>query len=281
VKEVRLICVVRLKALVGRAKEGGTSRRLALVFLILPVLIAPTSVGRAAPPINGVLFAVPFEGHSGDLIYLSGGYLPPYTEYYVYMACPNWKDAYKDNNYEFVVKRDSEGKLRPVPVWTDGNGAFVAFAMHAVVLNGVNTSDCLIYVSNTINPYGPELPAPYTILPPTQPPGVCSRTMCPHFTVAPKRVRAGNSESISVSGGYPGANGTVTVTFKGVATPTGRLAVTGKLHLDWRGSGRVRIKVPLEAAHLPCSQVTIQADLSIRGRFHYKRPSGPCFSVAA
>jgi hypothetical protein len=97
------------------------------------------------------------------------------------------------------------------------------------------------------------------------------------LSVATKLVRAGGNEVINVDGGWPGATAAVSVTYSGSSPAT----ASGKVRLNWEGSGRVRISVPRQAAHLSCSQVRIQAVLSLGSRFKDKRGPGLCFSVAA
>jgi hypothetical protein len=99
--------------------------------------------------------------------------------------------------------------------------------------------------------------------------------MCPRLSVASRRVRAGGSETVNIDEGWPGATATVWVKFANSSAPTQKGTVT----LDWEGAGRVRINVPLTAAHLSCSQVKISARLQL-GPNTDKKGSGPCFSVA-
>lgn len=160
---------------------------------------------------NSVLIAAPYEGHSGDPIYLSGRGLHPNHQETITMACPSWVDAFRGaspGNMEVLT-----GPL------TNKHGNFSAFRMPALTLHGLTGSGCVIYADQGVNMYGPDIPATYTIVPLGQPLDRCARTICTRVQATVKNPHGDPLTVITLQPGpkranslWPGAAAGITVT---------------------------------------------------------------------
>jgi hypothetical protein len=251
-------------------------RRLAFALLLLPSLgfsslASSPSIGHAATStsacsIDGALIAVPSAIHSGDVLYLSGGCLTPYTAYTITQACPS-----RLARGAFI---SIEGSTR-----TGRRGQFVRFTMHAPALSAIPSSSCTVYASVPGSALGPELPAIYSILPPGRPSTSvrCNVQLCGlRISAGEKTVRAGGSEAITIQGGWAGATSTVSVSYSGTSLTTSQ-----RFNLDWQGSGRARIGVPMQAGPLSCNHVQIHVTIHLGNRLHYAGSARTCFAVTS
>jgi hypothetical protein len=196
-------------------------------------------------PGTKVFRVTPSQAHAGDMLYLSGAGFKPGIRLALTVFCPDWSvgEAYLNNNYDRISQARG-------PV-TDANGEFVNYRLRALHLHKIRSSLCTVYTAlqDNLSPYGPDFPGLYFI----QAPGVrlprCERQICAHVSAAPKQVKSGRYESISIGPritrnptksetSWPGALADITVTYPG-AKPQ---HVVKKL--NWNGVAEVRIRVP-------------------------------------
>jgi hypothetical protein len=224
------------------------SRRL-LVLTLPAVFVALFAAARPraiAGNLYPVLRAVPFEGHAGDPIDLSGSGYPPHKGLYAFMACPNPFSPTVEpyDNMKFFTG-----------IMTDNRGDFAGFVLKAIqVHHELLPYSCRIYVGGaTVNPYGDAIPATFTELPKSQHIPASARFSV-QTTSLPRRVRSGLREHITL-GGWPGSTANVVVT-------SGR----SRLHqrrviLDWTGAGAWNLRVDAPQARSAVLHVRATARL--------------------
>lgn len=211
-----------------------------------------------APPANRVIGgtavtvikAVPYEGHSGGLIDLSGSGFKPHRQLLIFMACPSWIDptVYQYHNFVHIYGPT-----------TDAQGEFAGFLFHAPVVSHVApTIGCQIYVSvpadNQLFAVG-VVPATYYIKPAKYKLLPCERAMCvKKVAAAPTRVRAGLTERIRVEG-WPGARVDLVLSY------ANNREVHHTQHLDWRGSYTFTETVPQTSPGDTAVKITVRARL--------------------
>ena len=223
-------------------------RRLALAALA--ALLAGTLAGgrgRAAGVVS-VLRATPSQGHSGSLIDLSGYGLPPHTRLFIMMACPNWADPSVVRYQNLEILPPSQGPK------TDADGQFSGFLMRAIRLHHFPSSGCEFYAAYDHVQYGPDIPATYTIVPSDRQLPRCSRSMCVKVRAAPRRVRTGLTEHISVRG-WPGARVNINLGYPGNAH------VARVTHLDWKGRATFNVPIHGNVSSQTSVRVTARAQL--------------------
>jgi hypothetical protein len=166
------------------------------------------------------------------------------------MACPNWHDP--------SVARYGNLKFDPDGTTTDGHGQFVGYPYQVLALHHFKLMVCQIYVEYGSNPFGPDFPALYTILPPGTAAPPCARHICVHVKASPLHVRAAQYENISIqhdqTGPWPGARADVSVSYS-----DGRTQSEGTT-LNMKGDGLVRIRID------PHANQTVPASVRVRVR---------------
>lgn len=228
------------------------TRRLALVALpalVASVLVHPQSISRA--DVSSILIASPFEGHSGDTIYLSGAGLDPKQHLYVMMACPNWHDP--------SVFRYGNIKFEPSGPTTDGRGEFTAFPFQVLTLRGIPSLGCQIYVQYGQNPYGPDFPAQFTILGARAHAHRCALQICVHIKTSPVRVRSGFTEYINIAhdktGPWPGAQADVMIVY-----PDGKTQ-RSQVILNIKGDAVARLRIDAHYAQTVPANVVVRVHM--------------------
>src|SRR5262249_34851086 len=162
----------------------------------------------------------------------------------IFMACPNYYSTALNGNYYEAVKGPT----------TDKDGRFVNYRWVAFQLRGVRSSPCTIYANTGVNPFGPDIPATYLILPPDQPLDPCAAHSCPTVRTSPRRARTGTTETIQVSA-WPGATADMQMVY-GRAHP-----LRHRTHLDWRGQATWVTRVPTTLASATKVRITVRCRL--------------------
>lgn len=197
----------------------------ALAASCLFALLAVDSQRVTATAALSQLRVTPPEGHTGDLIDLSGSGFPAYTHLNILMACPNWQapNAVRLNNVAIIAGPE-----------TDWRGQFGGFLMRAIRLHEIPQSTCQIVASVGDNPFGVDIPAVYLIRQKGQALQLrgCKKRLCvAKLRVEPEQVRSGYDEKISVQT-WPGATVTTYYSYPGNQTRVDRHRA------DWTGSAR-------------------------------------------
>lgn len=228
---------------------GAWAARAVVALILVGTGISPAPAGAW----NGTpetIKIIPRSGYSGGLIDLSGTGFKPYTRLILFMACPNYLDptVYDDKNY-----------IHQFGPTADANGDFAGFLFHAPTLHRrLPPIGCQLY---TIVPDdGPGFAPPtaiYTVLPRSlhlEKRYPCRITMCSSVTVAPKRVRAGLRERITVTA-WPGARADTVISY-----PRGTESHYVK-HLDWQGNLSLSVPVPAGMPERASAKVTVRTTL--------------------
>lgn len=180
---------------------------------------------------NSILVAAPFEGHSGDPVYITGSGFRPNQAETVIMACPDWAHAFRGQSQNFMEV--------PGPT-TDSHGNFPTFRLPALSLQGTATSGCYIYANDGANQFGPDIPAIYTILPANAPVDHCARYICVHLSVDRRTISPGKTEVIFVKTGkygvWPGAVADVAIRF-----PHSKI-IHRHVRLNMHGEARITLR---------------------------------------
>lgn len=225
--------------------------RLAAVSAVFGlVLMAPWSSASGSSAV-AVMRVTPYQGHSGDLVDLSGSGFLPRVQMYVMMACPNAADPFMYAHRNFVGPL-----LGPI---TDANGEFAGFLFRAPKLAGIPNAGCTVYEVDPQHnqPFGAPgaIPGVYTIVRPGVKLARCQRTLCVTKVVAaPRRIRAGLKEHIMVKG-WPGARVDTVFTYPS-KQPEHHVA-----HLDWTGTYSLTETVPSALPNQMSVRVTVHASL--------------------
>lgn len=233
------------------------------VALILASVSMASGTHQPAIAVNAVLYASPSQGHSSDVIYVSGTGFHPGHRPVLLMMCPGWWDrsSVSWNNY-------SDEKEGPP---ADAQGEFKAFKFQVIALHHLSSSGCQIYDTNTPIRWGPDIPASYLILPPDQQPLSCERYICVNVRAQPTRVRAGLFENIDVKSNPPeqwgGAAATVTITYP-------HAQMQKPLVLGAGGTGRLRIQIPIHVTQPVVARVKVHVRLG-----NYVGDRGTTFTV--
>lgn len=215
--------------------------------LAASILPGPLQHARAMPlgGVNRILLVRPYEGHSGDTVYLSGSGFLPNTQLIIWMACPKWDDPHA------IPEGNLLGVTGPT---TNSHGDFAGWPLRGFHLHVLQESPCAIYAnySKEQNSAGQtyfvcDICGSYYIIRP----GVRLRYDAKHITAvvtpSPKRVKSGLAENISISRGWGGAIARVVV-----SVPHGASLVR-KVRLDWKGQQSITIRVdagPNQAAQV-------------------------------
>jgi len=209
--------------------------------------------------VNGALKATPSHGHSGDILYISGGEFPPHTHLLLLMGCPNWFVG-------TIHKPVPNSLLYGVGPTTDANGEFSGYRIRALKLQNLSFSACLIYTQLGANPFGPEIPASYFIEPRGQALGHCDTHVCAKVVPSPRHIRSGLVEHIAIEQGWPGATADISIAY-----PGGAAHHLKSQTLNWEGNADVtdRVPAPLGGAHR--AQVKVS--------FHFARTAGNAFTT--
>jgi hypothetical protein len=199
--------------------------------------------------------ASPAEGHVGDAIWLSGSGLQPNAQYTLLMSCPNWYDpsVWADQNFQYIS---------PGPT-TDKNGRFVRFFLSAIQLHNKSGSLCHIYAQppppqpgqnlSPQLPFGPSLPAIYTIVPRSERLPLCDVQICGTVSTSPHPARAGLFATFLIkSGGWGGAWASVTIAFD--VSGAKPIRWSGSLH--WDGTYPLSVRIPPQATHVTTASVS-------------------------
>jgi hypothetical protein len=220
--------------------------------MVVGVLMSGVFAGSrpASAQTTPTLIAVPFEGHAGDIVYLSGAGFDPSQKLFITLACPDWYHSFQGNVEVLYGLR------------TDRHGRFLGYrALRAMTLTGTASSACQIYASNGGSPFAAS--AAYTIKSHDDALDECAIKMC--MTATPQMIRSHLRLSIR---GWPGAKANVTITY-----PDGRVQ-HAKTSLDWMGTQLLNLplmeRVPRRAQ--PRFSVTAVMD-RVRGTVQGKFPS--------
>jgi hypothetical protein len=230
-------------------------RHLAILALsgFLGSLVAVRQAPAHATVAVSVLRATPYEGHAGDVIDLSGAGFQPHIHLYVMMACPNWYAPHVADYGNILMIPGDQGPV------TDANGEFAGYLFHALQLHHAvrGESGCEIYTSDGNEPFGPDVPAPYTVLSPsTHVSKPCVVHMCVSVRPSPRAVRAGLVETLALKG-WPGAQAQVSVSFPG-NKPFFQAGRT----LNWSGEASIRFRVTATVGGLTRADVRVRAHLA-------------------
>jgi hypothetical protein len=225
------------------------NRRL-LVLTLPAVFVALLTASRPraiAGNLYPVLRAMPFEGHAGEAIDLSGAGFPPHATLAATMACPN---PFASNIVPYQNIKYFPG------ITTNSRGEFAGFVFKAVqVHHEVLPYGCLIYTggSTTANPFGDAIPATFTELPKGQPIPARARFFV-QAKAFPRRLHSGLQEHITL-GGWPGATTNVVVS-------SGRSRLHQKrITLDWTGTGAWNVRVDARQSQVAVLRVKATARL--------------------
>lgn len=190
----------------------------------LTVLGAATALTSMPPTLaaapHPTLIAAPTEGHSGGLLYLSGGGFAPHHQLGIEVSC------------------GGSPAFLPGPI-TSAQGSFVAFRVYA---HGFATSRrvrCTIYATHPSQGGGMlpgSVPARYTLVPAKQTLARCAQQMCMKVTPVLEPARGGEKGSIVVNA-WPGAVAVAVVTY-----PGGRIKYRG-LTVGWQGTTAVKVRI--------------------------------------
>jgi len=222
--------------------------RLALAAVAIVAANVFSEQSRASSS-QGVLTARPFEGHTGDNVYLSGYNLTPRKRLTIYWACPAWYTRTFGNLH---IRRGPQ---------TNSRGQFAGFRLQVIPLLHFASSGCQIYVNDPDpkNQYGPAFPATYTILAPGQRAAPCARKMCVGVKSFPGQIRAGFQERIDVQQGWPGARGDVVLSYPWAKTQR------RKVSLDAHGNATVRFRIVSRIARPGMVRVRVRLKLGRSG----------------
>ena len=165
----------------------------------------------------------------GDTFYVSGYGLPRNRRLVIMMSCPAWYDPHAAQYHNIAFNQNGPR--------TNARGEFVRFKMQALKLHHDLSSGCLINEGDGSNPFGPDIPALYTILRPDQSLRRCDKQICGKVTAVPRHARAGYTEHLSISG-WPGASAMVTIQYPAIGTKH------YGTELDPRGNGALAVPVP-------------------------------------
>jgi hypothetical protein len=219
-------------------------RAMGLALIVLSAIGMPRPVGAYNETDSG-LRVFPYAGRPGSTFYLSGHGLNPNTRLFILFACPNFQRA--NGNLRII-----DPKHGPK---TDGKGEFTGWKMTAPRLINGASSGCTVYAQDgTLQFYGPEQPASYYILGPSDPMLPCYKHICVTVDPTPRRVKPGKTENVDVQA-WAGALADVTVTYPGHAP------VVQTVKLDWNGSGRIRVPVPKKVPNLSPIRITVHCHL--------------------
>jgi hypothetical protein len=232
-------------------------RRLALLTIAGAAIVLPGSLKRAVADGYSILVVTPIQGHSHDIVYLSGDGLEPNKRLAVTMDCPNALDK--------SVSQYNNGILVPKGPITNAHGQFRDFPFQVLTLRHFASLLCTIYVQDHENYLGPDFPATFDILPPGQAVDAKWKKPPVHIKEVPKQVKSGLIENISVRS-WPGATAVIRVSYAGAR------ARTQKVALNLKGFGRVAFKVSFSGA-----ASTVAARVQVRivvGTYHASGTSG-------
>jgi hypothetical protein len=197
-----------------------TARLVLLSLCALLGALTSQSSTRASTQ-NSRMIAAPAEGHSGNLIYLSGGGFAPHQRLSLEARCTGVRGP----------------TYLPGPV-TSGKGTFVGFRIAAPTWSGSRASRCQIYASGT--PRGQklphEIPAKYTLIPAGQPLSRCATRMCLKVTAVLSLTQRGAQGNVVINA-WPGAVASAAVVY-----PGGNVKYRG-VRVGWQGSGDVRVRI--------------------------------------
>lgn len=226
-------------------------RRLALLAVAAAAVSLPGLPQRAVADGYSILVVTPVQGHSHDTVYLSGDGLEPNKRLAVTMDCPNALDksvaVYNNGKFEY-----------PGPV-TNSRGQFRNFPFQVLPLRHFASLLCTIYVQDHENYLGPDFPATFDILAPSQRVDPKWRKPPLRIKESPKQVKSGLIENITIRS-WPASTAVVRVSYSG-AKPR-----TQKVNLNLKGYGRIGFKVSLFG-----SETTIPARVQVRvfvGTYH-------------
>lgn len=205
--------------------------------------------------VQGALKATPARGHSGDIIYISGGDFPPHIHLSLMMACPNWLVGARLHNVE----------LYGVGPTTNANGEFSGYPIRGLPLQGLALSACQIYTQFGANTFGPDIPGSYFIERRGTSLGYCDTHVCARVVPSPHRIHSGLVEHIAIEQGWPGAKADISITYPGSAPRHLRK------QLDWEGNVSVTDRVPAPLAGAYRAQVKVS--------FHFARAAGNAFTT--
>jgi hypothetical protein len=197
-----------------------TGRLTLLGLCALAGTLISQSSTRASPHHSRVI-AAPAEGHSGNLIYLSGGGFAA--------------------NHRLSLEARCAGSHGPTylpgPV-TSANGTFVGFRTAAPTWSGSRASRCKIYVSGTLRggKLRYEIPAKYTLIPAGQPLSRCATRMCVKVTAVLSLTQREAQGNVVINA-WPGAVASAAVVY-----PGGNAKYRG-VKIGWQGSGAVRVRI--------------------------------------
>jgi len=215
---------------------------------------------QARPPsqraVQGALKATPARGHSGDIIYISGGDFPPGIRLSLMMGCPNWLVGAQKQNVE----------LYGVGPKTNADGEFSGYPIRGVSLRSLASSVCQIYTQFGANTFGPDIPGSYFIERRGQSLGYCDTHVCARVVPSPQRIHSGLVEHIAIEQGWPGAKADISITYPGSAPRH-----LQPKRLDWEGNADVTDRVPAPLAGAYRAQVKVS--------FHFARAAGKAFTT--
>jgi len=218
---------------------------------------------QPAPPsqqaVQGALKATPARGHSGDIIYISGGDFPPHIRLSLMMGCPNWLVGAQQKSHNVEL-------YGPGPR-TNADGEFSGYPIRGLSLRGLAFSACQIYTQFGANTFGPDIPGSYYILQRGKALRPCDTHVCARVVPSPQRVHSGLVEHIAIEQGWPGATADISIAYPGSAPHQ------LQRKLDWEGNADITDRVPAPFAGAYRAQVKVS--------FHFARAAGNAFTTFA
>lgn len=185
--------------------------------LFASIAVLGLALGTAAPTTlaagKQALRVYPFEGHSGNTIYVSGKGFSPHQAFGLTITCGH--SAYSNT----AVRADARGQI---------------IAQHLAAPRNIGPHALHCRIGSTAG----GATAPYTILAPRKPLSHCAVSMCIQAQAAIVRLRNGTIGQIIVHG-WAGARAKITVVHA-----NGK-RISRATTLDWRGNGAVRMRVSL------------------------------------
>ncbi|MGH2442252.1 MAG: hypothetical protein ACRDFX_03690 [Chloroflexota bacterium] len=223
----------------------------------LVVLIAGsgglTSQNRVQADSNyAVLLASPFEGHSGNVVHLSGSGFTPSTRLYLSWVCPRWDipSAAQLHNFGQAVG----------PV-TDASGNFAGFPLHDVSLHGLSRSPCQFYANYVNGLVAPLIPALYTIVPHGERLSSYATRIIGSAAVVQRANRSHRQDIVRIrtrGHTWGGAMAAVTIRFQNAT-------IRRKVPLDWEGQAAFPITVPSGSSQAGKARVHVHFHLGSFG----------------
>ena len=188
--------------------------------IVLAALLFPVpALGAVHHP---MLLATPGEGHSGDVIYMSGGGFAPHQQLGFDVTCGGG-----------VPGMSLAGPL------TSARGSFVAFRIPTPTVSTSKRLPCTVYATSTLGRrehLSGTIPARYTLVPTTEPLSRCAQRMCVKVTPVLVLTRRGVEGTVVVAT-RPGAVALVDIMY-----PGGRVKYRG-VAVDWGGTGAVKVRI--------------------------------------